>query len=109
MAKSNRIAAVVLGMLLTGAGLLFADMAIMEIRIRQAMNLQVVSTFSVGLGMAMIILPRGILSLLVGVTDYTRWDRYPYIILAFCITQLLGTLCLLAGAVCFLVHLCGAW
>jgi len=111
MAKSNRLAAVVLALFPTGAGLVMAWAAVGELRsIQRGASLEAIALVSLCCGVAMILLPRGILLFMIGLLDYRgRWAGHVYFLLVFSIMQVLGMLCVGVSIACLLLSSWDTW
>jgi len=105
----SRLTALLLGLFLTGVGLVVSWAVLEEVRsIQQGVGLKAIASISLCCGVAMLVLPRGILMLLIGLLDYKgRWAGHVHVLRAFSVMKVLGVLCVVVGIACFLMSFIG--
>ena len=107
----SRLTTLLLGLFLTGVGLVASWAVLEEVRSIQqgaGVDLKVIASISLGCGVAMLVLPRCILMLLMGLFDYKgRWAGHVHVLRAFGAMKVLGILCVVVGIACFFMFFMG--
>ena len=107
----SRFTGFLLGLFLIGVGLAVSWAVLEEVRSIQqgvGVGLQAIATISLCCGVAMLVLPRGILMLMMGLFDYKgQWAGHVHVLRVFGALKVLGILCVVLGIACFLMSFMG--
>ena len=107
----SRFTGLLLGLFLIGVGLAVSWAALEEVRSIQpgmGVGLQAIAAISLCCGVAMLVLPGGILMLLMGLFDYKgQWAGHVHVLRVFGAMKVLGILCVVLGIACFFMSFMG--